>query len=400
MIKNKNFVLGICGGIAVYKCVELLRLLQKNGARVRVMMTRNACEFVGPLTFEALTGEPVCTGLFDRGEGPVIRHIDWAEDADAVIVAPATANIIGKLAGGIADDALSTFMLAATCPAIVCPAMNTHMYQSRQVQRNLEILRTDGYHIIKPASGQLACGTTGPGRLPEPDVILDRVKKCLSPNDLDGKHVLVTAGPTREAIDPVRFISNPSSGKMGFETARAAEYRGAAVTLVTGPVALDPPENVTVIRVTTAEEMANAVFAHFAKADIVVKTAAVSDYRPADPAAHKIKKEKDALSLQLTRNQDILKELGRRKNRQILVGFAAETRELETYASRKLVEKNLDMIVGNLIGRPDAGFTADTNRVTLFFRDGTSRSLPSMGKNEVADAILDHVNETGLSAEY
>ncbi|HSM73621.1 MAG TPA: bifunctional phosphopantothenoylcysteine decarboxylase/phosphopantothenate--cysteine ligase CoaBC, partial [Desulfobacterales bacterium] len=244
-LTDKNLVLGVSGGIAAYKSVELLRLLKKQGARVRVVMTANAAWFVGPGTFQALSENPVHLDLFGRGDSDAaIRHIDWAQQADAVIVAPATANIIGKLAHGIADDALSTFMLAVTAPRLVCPSMNTHMFQNAAVQRNLEILRGDGFGVLEPACGQLACGTTGPGRLPEPETILDRFIRFLTPQDLAGLHVLVTAGPTWEAIDPVRFISNPSSGKMGFAVARAAEHRGARVTLVSGPTALAEPLNV------------------------------------------------------------------------------------------------------------------------------------------------------------
>ncbi|MDD2390989.1 MAG: bifunctional phosphopantothenoylcysteine decarboxylase/phosphopantothenate--cysteine ligase CoaBC [Desulfobacterales bacterium] len=391
MFKNKQIVLGVCGGIAVYKGVELLRLLKKHGADVRVIMTQNAQQFVCPMTFEVLSEQPVWATLFGSRPDPSIRHISWAEEADAVIIAPATANIIGKLAAGIADDALSTFLLAVTAPVIICPAMNTHMYQSRQVQRNLETLRADGYHIIEPASGKLACGTTGPGRLPEPEALLDRARACLTPKDLAGKRVLVTAGPTREPIDPVRFVSNPSSGKMGFAVARAAEYRGADVTLVTGPVTLTDPENVSVIRISTARQMADAVFEHMDSVDIVIKTAAVSDYRPVDPAAHKIKKQQSEMVLNLTQNPDILKELGRRKTHQILVGFAAETQDLSENAGKKLAAKNLDIIVGNLIGQPASGFETDTNKVTLFFKDGTVLPLPAMEKDEVANVLLDHV---------
>ena len=248
---------------------------------------------MGPLTFEALSGQPVCTDLFEKNDDASIRHIDWAEAADAVVIAPATANIIGKLSDGIADDALSTFMMAVTCPVIVCPSMNTHMFESHAVQRNLETLRSDGYFVINPESGTLACGTTGPGRLPEPDDIVDRIAYFyLSPKDLKDKRILVTSGPTREPVDPVRFISNPSSGKMGFAVARAAEYRGGKVTLITGPTNLSDPNNVKVIRVQTAREMAQAVFENMEHSDIIIKTAAVSDYRPKDPASPKNQKGK------------------------------------------------------------------------------------------------------------
>jgi len=391
VIEKKNIILGVSGGIAAYKSVELLRLLVKQGASVRVMMTKNAQWFVGPLTFEALSGQPVCTDLFEKNDDASIRHIQWAEVADAVVIAPATANIIGKLSGGIADDALSTFLLAVTCPVIVCPSMNTHMFESPAVQRNLETLRTDGHFILAPESGTLACGTTGPGRLPEPEDIVDRIAYYLSPKDLKDKKILVTSGPTREPVDPVRFISNPSSGKMGFAVARASEYRGGEVTLITGPTHLPDPNNVKVIRVQTAREMAQAVFENMVQADIIIKTAAVSDYRPKDPATQKIKKEKGERVLYLERTQDILKEIGRRKKDQILVGFAAETENLEQHAETKRVEKNLDIIVGNIIGEPSSGFGADTNKVTLFYKDGTQEPLPVMEKDAVAHILLDRI---------
>jgi phosphopantothenoylcysteine decarboxylase/phosphopantothenate--cysteine ligase len=391
-LTDKNLILGVSGGIAAYKSVELLRLLKKQGARVRVVMTANAAWFVGPGTFQALSENPVYRDLFGSGDSDAaIRHIDWAQEADAVIVAPATANIIGKLAHGIADDALSTFMLAVTAPRLVCPSMNTHMFQSAAVQRNLEILRGDGFGVLDPASGQLACGTTGPGRLPEPETILDRFIRYLTPQDLAGLHVLVTAGPTWEAIDPVRFISNPSSGKMGFAVARAAEHRGARVTLVSGPTTLAEPLNVALQPVRSAREMAERVMALMADADVIVKTAAVSDYRPVETAPQKIKKQKETMSLTLTRNPDILKALGERKGERILVGFAAETERLEANAAQKLREKNLDIIAGNLIGVPHSGFQTDTNQVTLFFRDGAKEALPAMTKEAVAHTLLDRV---------
>lgn len=391
MIRDKNVVLGVTGGIAVYKSVELLRLFQKQGARVRVMMTKNAQWFVGPMTFEALSRQPVCDDLFDGKDEASIRHIDWADQADLVVVAPATANILGKLAHGIADDALSTFLMAVTCPVVLCPAMNTHMYESRANQRNLKLLGEDGFLIVPPDSGELACGTTGPGRLPAPEDILDRVYYHLSPKDLKGRNILITAGPTQEMIDPVRFISNPSSGKMGYAIARAAEYRGANVTLVSGPCELAPPKNVTVLNVRSALEMADAVYANMADAHIIIKSAAVSDYRPVTAAPHKIKKDKDTMTLEMEKNPDILFELGQRKKDQILVGFAAETQELKKNATDKLTRKNLDMIVGNIVGQPGSGFASDTNRVTFFFKDGAQDVLDVMEKDAVAHALLDRV---------
>jgi phosphopantothenoylcysteine decarboxylase/phosphopantothenate--cysteine ligase len=397
ILRNKNIVLGVSGGIAAYKAAALLRLLQKQGAEVRVMMTRNAEWFVGPMTFEALSGHPVCTSLFERGSEASIKHIDWAGKADAVVIAPATANIIGKLANGIADDALSTFLMAVTQPIIVCPAMNTHMYESRPTQRNLERLRSDGHFIIEPGVGEMACGTTGPGRLREPDEILDRIRAILTPNDLKGKNVLVTAGPTQEAMDPVRFISNPSTGKMGYAIARAAEYRGANVTLVAGPTALPDPVNIETHHVVSAAEMASVVFSHMNTADIIVKSAAVSDYRPDSPADHKIKKDRDQVTLSLVKNEDILFTLGKNKQHQVLVGFAAETQNLDTYATGKLEKKNLDLIVGNIVGQPGAGFASDTNRVVFFYRDGTKETLSEMSKDAVANTLMDRICERILA---
>ncbi|MDJ0912646.1 MAG: bifunctional phosphopantothenoylcysteine decarboxylase/phosphopantothenate--cysteine ligase CoaBC [Desulfobacterales bacterium] len=388
-LTNKNIVLGVCGGIAAYKSVELLRLLVKADANVRTIMTENAQWFVGPITFEALSGRSVLTSLFEKGEEATIKHIDWANEADAVVVAPATANIIGKLANGIADDPLSTFMTAVTAPVIICPSMNTHMYESQPVQRNLGILKGDGKFVITPDSGTLACGTIGPGRLPDPEDIVDRICSYLAPKDFTGCKVLVTAGPTQEPIDPVRYISNPSSGKMGFTVARAAEYRGASVTLISGPCHLADPNNVQVLRVESAHEMAEAVFNCAADFDIIIKTAAVCDYRPSTQKAQKIKKQKDTLNLKLEKTQDILLELGQRKNKQILVGFAAETQELESYAQGKLSEKNLDMIVGNIVGSEGSGFGANTNQVTIYCKDGSNKALPMLKKDEVADKLLD-----------
>jgi phosphopantothenoylcysteine decarboxylase/phosphopantothenate--cysteine ligase len=397
-IKNKNVILAVCGGIAAYKSIEILRLLKKAEAEVRVVLTKNAQWFVGALTFEALSGQPVFRDMFQESSEASLRHIDWAREADGVIIAPATANMIGKLANGIADDPLSTFMLAVTSPVLVCPSMNTQMYTSPAVQRNLDTLRSDGYFLMEPGSGQLACGTTGPGRLPEPEAIFDRFLGCLSPKDLAGKKILVTAGPTIEPIDPVRFISNPSSGKMGFSVARAAEHRGAEVTLVSGPTHLSDPMNVTTIRVRTAAEMAQQVFQLMENADVIIKSAAVCDYGPKESKAHKVKKGKSEMVLRLQQNEDILKTLGQKKKHQVLVGFAAETRDLKKNATQKLAEKNLDIIVGNLVGSADSGFEAETNTVTFFFKDGTAESLPTMDKLEVAHILLDRIVAKVLSA--
>ena len=390
-IENKRVILAVCGGIAAYKSVEILRLLKKHKAEVRVIMTQSAQWFIGALTFEALSGQPVFKEMFQEGSEASFRHIQWAQEADGVIIAPATANMIGKLANGIADDPLSTFMLAVTSPVLLCPSMNAHMYESKAVQRNLDTLRSDGYFVLEPGFGPLACGTTGPGRLPEPEQIIDRLFACLSPKDFKGKKIVVTAGPTIEPIDPVRFISNPSSGKMGFAIARAAEHRGAKVVLISGPTRLNDPINVTTIRVRTADEMAREVFQQMDNADVIIKSAAVSDYKPKRTEAHKIKKENNELVLRLQPTQDILKTLGEQKKHQVLVGFAAETKNLEKSASHKLAEKNLDIIVGNLVGSRDSGFESDTNSVTLFFKDGSREILPLMEKMEVAHILLDRV---------
>ncbi|MBW1812840.1 MAG: bifunctional phosphopantothenoylcysteine decarboxylase/phosphopantothenate--cysteine ligase CoaBC [Deltaproteobacteria bacterium] len=391
-IKNKNIILGVSGGIAAYKSVELLRLFKKSETNVRVIMTQNAKWFVGQLTFEALSENPVSDSLFlKEGNDASIKHIQWAQEADAVVIAPATANIIGKIAGGIADDALSTFILAVTAPILICPSMNTNMYKSKAVQRNLKTLKNDGFTIIDPSEGELACGTTGPGRMPEPEEILDRLLWRLSPKDLQNKKILVTAGPTQEHLDPVRFISNPSSGKMGYAIAKAAEYRGADVTLVSGPSQLLDPVNVNTIRVKSAEEMGSAVFEQFETVDIVIKAAAVSDYRADEQAKQKIKKDAIEKAVSLKKNIDILKELGKKKKDQILVGFAAETESLEKNAGKKLKDKNLDMIVGNIVGGPTSGFAADTNVATLFYKDGKKESLNEMSKEALAHTILDRI---------
>ena len=390
-IEGKHIVLGVCGGIAAYKCAELVRLLDKEKTSVTVVMTQNAEKFVGPITFEALTHQTVCSDLFSRTDEAAINHIKWAQAADAVIIAPATANIIGKMANGIADDALSTFLLAVTAPILICPSMNSHMYANQAVQRNLELLKKDGHYILEPGQGELACGTVGPGRLPEPSEIVDRLINYLTAKDLAGVRMLVTAGPTQEAIDPVRYISNPSTGKMGFALAIAAERRGAKVTLISGPTHLSDPLNVDVIRIQNAHEMADAVFTRLDQTQVVIKAAAVGDYRPAQAAVQKIKKSTGPMMLELVRNPDILKEIGSRKKDQIVVGFAAETQDLSKNAAVKLKEKQLDMIVGNLIGGEDSGFKADTNRVTLFYKDGRTEPLPVMDKLAVANGILDRI---------
>jgi phosphopantothenoylcysteine decarboxylase/phosphopantothenate--cysteine ligase len=393
-LKNKEILLGVSGGIAAYKAAELLRLLKRAGAGVRVVMTRNAAWFVGPMTFEALSGRPVCIDLFEEKQDAAIKHIEWAQEADALVIAPATANIIGKLANGIADDALSTIFLAATCPVIICPAMNSRMYEKRMVQKNLELLGDTGCFIVEPGAGELACGASGPGRLAEPEVIMDRLTGFLTPKDFRDVRFLVTAGPTREFIDPVRFISNPSSGKMGYALARVAESRGGRVTLICGPTSLPDPYNVKIIAVKTAGEMADAVIQHAADAEVIVKAAAVGDYCPVEFSEHKLKKDRESMILELKRTPDILKTLGERKKPgQILVGFAAETRDLEKFAREKLESKNLDMIAGNIVGSNSSGFETDINQVTLYLRNGTQLCLPLDHKLTVAHGILDCIRD-------
>ncbi len=393
MFQDKQILLGVTGGIAAYKSVELLRLFKKAGARVNVVMTQSAMKFVGKTTFEVLSENPVLSDLYADTRSSV-THIDLATGADAAVIAPATANIIGKMAGGIADDALSTTLLAVSAPVMICPSMNTDMYQNIRVQRNLDLLESDGCHILDPDSGVLACKTVGAGRLPEPWFIFDRVAAMLTPKDLKEKRILISAGPTVEPIDPVRFISNHSSGKMGYAIARAAEKRGATVTLVSGPVSLDPPVGTTCIRVQTCDEMAGQMLTLLEQADIIIKVAAVADYRPVDAKSRKIKKKDhtDGLSISLTENPDILRLIGEKKtDRQFLVGFAAETHDLDKNAVLKMEKKNLDMIAANLVGQEGSGFKADTNKVRLFCRDGSRLDIPLMEKERVANVLLDHI---------
>lgn len=394
-LENKNILLGVTGGIAAYKAVELLRLLKKAGANVNVLMTDSAQKFVGKTTFEVLSGNQVLSNLFFDTESSV-KHIDLATKADAVVIAPATANAIAKLAHGIADDALSTTLLAVTCPVMICPSMNTDMYQNIRVQRNLDILEEDGFHIIDPDDGVLACKTVGAGRLPEPWFIFDRIEAMLTKKDLKGKKILVSAGPTVEVIDPVRFISNHSSGKMGFAIAGAAEKRGGDVTLVSGPVSLGSPVGVERIDVETCDEMASQMIASLDQADIIIKVAAVADYKPIAPKKNKIKKKDNnkELSISMTENPDILKLIGKKKTKdQFLVGFAAETNDLKKNAMLKMEKKNLDMIAANLVGSSGSGFKADTNKVTLFSKDGSYYDIPLMDKRKVANVLIDHIIE-------
>ncbi len=391
-LKDKQIVLGVCGGIAAYKAVDLLRVLVKSGASTRVVMTRSARAFVGPVTFEALSGHAVWT-RFGGQEDTTFRHIAWADEADGVVIAPATANIIGKMAHGIADDPLTTFVLGVRAPILVCPSMNVHMYENRVVQDNVKRLEQAGIKVLRPETGSLACGHEGPGRLPDVETIAEEFRLLLSPQDLTGERILITAGPTQEPVDPVRFISNPSSGKMGYALARVARRRGAEVLLISGPTVLPDPQGVRVIRVRTADEMLNAVMDHVEQTTIVVKAAAVSDWRPASIFEHKVKKEEMARPLRFEQTPDILKALGENKKGQILVGFAAETQNLTENARAKLTAKNLDLIVANLIGQSDSGFGSDTNQVSLLYRDGRTEALPLMDKGALAGVILDRVLE-------
>jgi len=402
MFKDKKIVLGVSGGIAVYKAVELLRLFVKAGADVSVVMTRNAQEFVTPLTFQTLSGNPVHSELFNLYQETTIGHISLAERADLFVIAPATANIIGKIANGIADDLLSTTVMATTAPVLFAPAMNVHMYENPIYQRNENSLRQLGYHFIDPDYGALACGYSGQGKLPSPEAIFTAAQKLLAPQDLTGQTVLVTAGPTREELDPVRYISNYSSGKMGYAVARAAKQRGADVVLISGPTLLPPPAGVQFIPVVSAMQMRTEVFQALDDATIVIKSAAVADYRPMSVSGHKLKKKDADMILQLEKNPDILAELGQNKLERILVGFAAETQDLLRHAADKLQRKNLDLIVANDITQVGAGFDVDTNVVKILHADGEVEALPQLSKVEVAHQLLDrvvHIVETKNSAK-
>lgn len=393
MLKGKTIILGVTGGIAAYKAVELLRLLTKAGANVHVIMTKGAMEFITPLTFQTLSMNPVSTSLFNLLSEREIGHITLADRADLIIIAPATANIVGKLANGIADDMLTTTVMASKAPLLIAPAMNVNMYQNPAYKENEAKLKGRGVLFVEPARGLLACGWEGEGKLQEPQVIFEEALTTLAPKDLAGEKVLVTAGPTREEIDPVRFISNYSSGKMGYAIARAARRRGAEVTLVSGPTSLDEPYGVAVKQVVSACEMREAVVAKALGSTIIFKAAAVADYRPALRADVKIKKTKAPKALELIRNPDILEELGKSKGEHILVGFAAETGDLLQNAGKKLAEKNLDMVVANDVSQAGAGFDVDTNIVKLLFKGGRVDELPIMGKEDLAEIILDRVVE-------
>lgn len=392
-IEGRFITLGVTGGIAAYKAADLASKLAGQGAAVHVIMTRSAGEFVRPLTFEALTGNPVSTDLFASSRLSRIPHIDLATRADVMVVAPATANILAKLAHGIADELLSTAVLAATCPVLLCPAMNVNMYANRAVQNNIAVLKGYGYRFVEPGEGRVACGQVGKGRLAETGTIIDAISSLLSTRgDMKGLTVLVTAGGTREPIDPVRYISNRSSGKMGYALAGAAASRGARVILVSAPSSLSVPPGVDLVGVESAREMHEAVMRYYPEAQVVIKAAAVADYRCSQVAGQKIKKEGESLTLELVRNPDILADLGLNKRGGVtLVGFAAETRDLEENARKKLAGKNLDLLVANDVTMPGAGFGSDTNIVKLYFAGGETRPLPLMDKTDVANRILDAV---------
>ena len=391
-LKGKTVVLALTGGIAAYKIATLASMLVKQKATVLVLMTENATRFIAPLTFEALTGTRCMVDTFDRSFSFEIEHVAVADRADLVLVAPASANVIAKMANGIADDMLTTTVLACRCPKLVAPAMNTGMYENPATQANLARLREYGVEVIDPACGRLACGAVGPGKMPEPQQLLEHIQRHLAcQKDMAGLHLLVTAGPTREALDPVRFITNHSTGRMGYELARAAMLRGAQVTLVSGPTALEPPPFVELVRVESAAQMHDAVMAAAPAQDVIIKAAAVADYRPAHTAGEKIKKSGADLTLELTRTPDILAELGAaRRPGQFLCGFAMETRDLLDNARAKLEKKGADMIVANSLREAGAGFGGTTNHVTLVEPTGCTE-LPLAGKDEVAHRILDRI---------
>jgi len=391
VLTGKTIVVGITGGIAAYKMGETVRALVQAGANVRVIMTRAAEEFVTPLTFQTLSGNPVSRHTFDLTEESQIGHIRLADEADAILVAPATANTIAKLAMGMADDLLTTVVLATQSPVLIAPAMNVHMYENPVVAENLARLVALGRTIIEPDAGFLACGYEGPGRLPDPHVLLDEVSTALTAKDLGDSRVLITAGPTWEPLDPVRHIANRSSGKMGYALARVAQRRGADVTLVSGPSALAPPRGVDFIGVTTACEMEDAVMRRAVAADVVIMAAAVGDYRPTERAGRKIKRTRDELELKLVRNPDILANVSSLPGTRVLVGFAAETNDVVAHARRKLQAKGVHLMVANDVTAPDAGFDVDTNVVTLIERSGRVDGLDTMSKDDVAAAILDRV---------
>jgi phosphopantothenoylcysteine decarboxylase/phosphopantothenate--cysteine ligase len=392
MLKGKEIVLGVTGGIAAYKAAEFVRLLVKEEAHVHVVMTKNGQEFITPLTFQTLSGNPVVTDLFTLIEDERIGHIALADLASLIVILPATANIIGKVANGIADDFLSTMVLATKAPVLFVPSMNVNMWESKILQNNIQRLLEAGYSFMEPGEGELACHWYGKGRLAELSEVMEKIEDLLSPKDLKGEKILITGGPTQEAIDPVRFITNHSSGKMGYALAKVARRRGAEVILVTGPTSLPMPRrDIKVFSIRTAEEMREAVLSHVDGCSVVIKAAAVSDYRPKEVSQKKLKKADSLTSLELEKTKDILKEIGEKKGDRILVGFAAETDDLVVNARKKMIEKKLDFIVVNDVTKPGAGFGLDTNQVKILYPSGEVKDLPLMSKEEVSQIILDDV---------
>ena len=395
MLKDKNILLGVTGGIAAYKIANLASMLKKQGANVKVIMTENACQFITPMTFETLTAQKVYTDTFDRNFEFKVDHIELGKWADVFLIAPATANVIGKLANGIADDMLTTTALAMRCPIVVSPAMNTTMFENKVVKHNIMKLRTYGMDIILPASGHLACGDSGAGKMPEPEMLLEYIKRAVyKKKDLVGKKVCVSAGPTREAIDPVRYISNNSTGKMGVEIAKMAAYRGAKVSLIMGPSNIFVPDFISRIDIKSAEDMYEEIMKISDLQDIIIKAAAVADYTPANYSDEKIKKKDGDLSIELSRTKDILKELGERKEnnpkKQFICGFSMETENMEENSKNKLAKKNADMIVANNVKVEGAGFGTDTNVVTIYTKNNEIR-LDKLSKLEVAEKIFDEI---------
>ena len=392
MLRGKTVVIGVTGSIAAYKMANVTSMLIKQGADVHVIMTENATKFIHPITFETLTNHKCLVETFDRNFQFHVAHVSLGQQADCMLIAPATANVIGKLAGGIADDMLTTTALAATCPKIIAPAMNTHMYQNPIVQDNLKKLERYGYEVIDPASGRLACGDVGAGKLPDEETLVSYIHKAIAKEkDLLGKKILITAGPTREALDPVRFLSNHSTGKMGYAIAKMAMLRGAEVTLVSGPVSIQAPPFVKVLPIESAQEMFEAVKKEAPEQDIIIKAAAVADYRPMTIQEDKMKKTEGDMSIPLVRTTDILKYLGEQKREnQFLCGFSMETKDMLTNSRAKLEKKHLDMIVANNVKEEGAGFALDTNKVVIITQE-EEKELPLMSKEEVADQLLTEI---------
>ena len=395
MLKDKTVVIGVSGGIAVYKTLDVVSRLRKLGVNVNVIMTKSATEFVTPLSFQSLSQNYVVCDMFEDPKTWHVEHISLAKRADVFLIAPATANVIGKIANGIADDMLTTTVMATKAKVLIAPAMNTNMYENPILQRNINTLKELGYNFVEPESGRLACGDTGKGKLASPETIVDEVVKMLSKDqDLKGKSIIVTAGPTVESIDPMRYITNRSTGKMGYSIAKEAIERGADVTLITGPTNLTPPQNLKkLVKIESAKDMYEAVLENLDENDVVIKSAAVADYKPKNYSNKKIKKSDDDLVIELDRNKDIAQEIGKIKNNKILVGFAAETNDLIENASLKIKKKNLDFIVANDLTKEGAGFGVDTNIVKIIDKEGNITEYPKMKKEEVANIILDKIKE-------